>query len=234
MKILCFSDWQGKLKGDFLVEVLKKCDVPDFLIFAGDGILNLISERDYPVMDKSLEGYINGHYRKYGKSEGILSKLVNIPKKAFLYVEGNDDPMINLNSKGAIRISGKSFRCFYNFVGLEGSTDPIGGITRREEGYYWEVLENALKVGERMIIVSHAPPYGILDKIPRGTKIGSKSLRGFLEIYSHWVPLVLCGHAHNYGGRWIRFKETVVINCAMSVVEVEVKEGFVGRIRIVF
>ncbi len=217
-----------------MVEVLKKCDVPDFLIFAGDGILNLISERDYPVISESLERYINGYYRKYGKSEGVLSKLVNIPKKAFLYVEGNDDPIINLNSKGAVRISGKSFKCFYNFVGLEGSTDPIGGITRRQEKYYWEVLEKALKIGEKVIIISHAPPYGILDKIPRGTNIGSKSLREFLESYYHLVPLVLCGHAHNYGGRWMRFKGTVVINCAMSVVEVEIKGGFAEKIRVVF
>lgn len=216
------------------MEVFKRCDNPDFLIFAGDGILNLISEEDYLIKNERAYKYVKTHLKRYGKTRGIIEDLVKFSKRAFMYVEGNDDPEISLNSKGAIRISGKVFKCFYNFVGLEGSTDPIGGITRREEGYYRETLEKSLKFGENIIIVSHPPPYGLLDRIPRGTNIGSKSLKDFLKKYSRFVTLVICGHTHNYGGKWLRFNDTVIINCAMSVVEVEIKGGFVERIRVIF
>ncbi len=30
-------------------------------------------------------------------------------------------------------------------------------------------------------------------------------------------PLVISGHAHNLGGKWVKFGESIVINCAVGV-----------------
>ena len=67
------------------------------------------------------------------------------------------------------------------------------------------------------MVVSHAPPKGILDLSLRfGTDhIGSRALRRFIERHATRVPLVLCGHSHMNGGKSERLGRTLVVNTAV-------------------
>lgn len=49
--------------------------------------------------------------------------------------------------------------------------------------------------GERIVLVSHAPPYGTAcDRLSNGTPVGSAAVREFIE--KHQPALCLCGHIH--------------------------------------
>jgi len=53
------------------------------------------------------------------------------------------------------------------------------------------------------ILISHSPPYGILDKCNNGN-VGSKSLRNILDRTK--PRLLVCGHIHEQGGKQIIYK----------------------------
>lgn len=54
------------------------------------------------------------------------------------------------------------------------------------------------------ILVSHSPPYGILDESDKGTLCGSRSLRDTLDRIK---PMVLvCGHIHEQGSKSMLYK----------------------------
>jgi len=68
------------------------------------------------------------------------------------------------------------------------------------------------RLGTVEIIVSHLPPYGILDKDQGlnelGASIGSKILREFID--KKKPKLVVCGHLHNPEEK--KFGKTLVVN----------------------
>jgi hypothetical protein len=70
-----------------------------------------------------------------------------------------------------------------------------------------------LKHDERLIIVSHTPPRGVLDRALRYGEeaIGSLALRDFVEEEKR-VCLVICGHVHSCGGRYERLNNAVIVN----------------------
>lgn len=72
------------------------------------------------------------------------------------------------------------------------------------------------KVGKdkKIVFVSHAPPYGILDIGLRlgQNHVGSRALREFIE--ENNVLLTVCGHCHLFGGRAETLGSGLVINCA--------------------
>ena len=60
------------------------------------------------------------------------------------------------------------------------------------------------------VLVSHSPPYGILDISSDGRSLGSKAVRDTVE--QKKPDLVVCGHIHGSAGQTKRFGETEVIN----------------------
>lgn len=56
-----------------------------------------------------------------------------------------------------------------------------------------------LKESPKAILISHAPPYGHVDKIHSGKHVGSKIL--LKAIKRNKVKLVLCGHIHESKGK---------------------------------
>lgn len=62
------------------------------------------------------------------------------------------------------------------------------------------------------IIVSHAPPYGILD-LAGDCHIGSRALLSYIDEYN--PCLVVCGHCHEARG-YVRYKNTEIYNTACS------------------
>ncbi len=78
------------------------------------------------------------------------------------------------------------------------------------------IYEQLAEVGKnkKIVIVSHAPPYGVLDIGLRlgQNHVGSRALREFIE--ENNVLLTLCGHCHLFGGRAEKLGSGFVINCA--------------------
>lgn len=64
-----------------------------------------------------------------------------------------------------------------------------------------------------MLIVSHSPPRGVLDRVMRfGDRVaGSLALRDFLE-ESNNVTLVICGHVYECGGMYEKVGNTTIVN----------------------
>ncbi len=75
-----------------------------------------------------------------------------------------------------------------------------------------ELKESFSKIKKVNIILSHLPPYGILDEDTglntKGDHMGSKLLREF--ILNKKPKLVICGHIHTPGE--VRLGETLIIN----------------------
>lgn len=62
------------------------------------------------------------------------------------------------------------------------------------------------------ILMSHTPPFGILDRSVRGALCGSHSLR---ETMFRVKPKhLVCGHIHECGGKDVDLVTTYVINCS--------------------
>jgi Icc-related predicted phosphoesterase len=90
---------------------------------------------------------------------------------------------------------------------------------RDEEAYqvvkgYLDTQLAKVEKDKKIIIISHAPPYGVLDIGLRlgQNHIGSRALRDFIE--GNKVALALCGHCHLFGGRAEQLGTGYVINCA--------------------
>lgn len=103
------------------------------------------------------------------------------------------------------------------FLGLEGApVDPGIGYTLYDEDEAKKQLQHQLcAVGSRpCILVSHAPPRGILDVARRFgiDEIGSKVVREYVD-QGTFVG-VICGHVHGWGGRAHIEGSTLVVNVA--------------------
>jgi Icc-related predicted phosphoesterase len=96
---------------------------------------------------------------------------------------------------------------------------------------------------KKLIIVSHAPPYWVLDYASRHApdgkprSIGSRPLRHFLE-FSENALLCVCGHVHSCGGQDQTLGKSRVVNCASHdrvrdpnrVALIEINRGLVASV----
>jgi Icc-related predicted phosphoesterase len=82
---------------------------------------------------------------------------------------------------------------------------------------------------KKLIIVSHAPPYGVLDLAVRYGRrsIGSRPLREFLEADANSL-LCVCGHVHRCGGKSATVGQCLVVNAASHD-----SPGDVGKVTII-
>lgn len=192
-RILAFSDWRSQDFEYFEASIENISDV-DLFIYGGDDLNRLI------------------------EFESILKRLIAKTKqKKLLFVAGNDD--ISHEKEEFARRDWTHdldnepyFLGCYAFFGNEGSTDGLGFHQRTERQVTSQLQKQTRKVVKEFknkkyfpIIVSHPPPYGVLDMAIRHSAdnlarhIGSKSLKRFLD--KHSVPLTICGHVHMWGGR---------------------------------
>lgn len=107
-------------------------------------------------------------------------------------------------------------------VGLEGAPIIPGelgiGYTLYPEDQIATHLRRSLRyaAGRSVVILSHVPPRGVLDRAVRfGDRcIGSHALAGLLKTSRRKIPLVVCGHVHRHGGRHERLRRTTIANAA--------------------
>lgn len=104
----------------------------------------------------------------------------------------------------------------FGFIGLEAAPGEYSTLRYDERAAIDHLNAAAARLpqGLPLVIVSHAPPFGVLDLAARfGVEnIGSRGLRSFIR--THDVRLVLCGHAHLGGGKSQQLDKCLVVNTA--------------------
>ena len=127
------------------------------------------------------------------KRDSIVNKLIKIGKPVFV-VLGNHDkinwttnaPVYNIHQK---YVDYQGYRFIgYRYTLMEKSEKEIKEDLKRIIPY----------INKKTILITHSPPYGILDKTNKGDNIGSKSIRDIITKYK--LSLHVFGHVHeDYG-----------------------------------
>ncbi len=162
------------------------------------------------IVLKNIENYtpdlviICGDITQFGPGELAKNFLNQIPTET-LAITGNIDTLdVNkaIDESKATNISSKKvIKDGVSFIGIDETNQND-----------FKILEKKLS-SEKIVLVSHKPPYGAQDKIFIGMHGGSKDL---LEIIKKIKPsLVLCGHIHEDPG-FTKIGETIVVNCSMG------------------
>jgi Icc-related predicted phosphoesterase len=152
----------------------------------------------------------------------FFEELAKRAKYGLLAVIGNDEgpeARLWIYGENVYDLHGTVFKVGpFLITGIEGSTDGLGDSGEYFEGdvkLRLEFVRGMLKHDERLIIVSHTPPRGVLDRALRYGEeaIGSLALRDFIEEEKR-VCLVICGHVHNCSGRYDRLNNAVIVNAS--------------------
>jgi len=205
MRIIALSDWRVQDIEQFIDYLEELKEKPDVIVYAGDDL-----DRFIEIDEIETKNNINK-----------FEKIANYSKHGLCAVAGNDDPPYYKNiikGKNVYDIHDNPF-IIDNFalIGIEGAVSKIGPLllTEKEVKTHLQTMVN--RVGNKqLIIVSHSPPFKILDFAMRFGRahIGSTSLRKFIDKYTNKIKLVISGHVHLQGGKSEKFKDTLVVNCA--------------------
>ncbi|MBO4568997.1 MAG: metallophosphoesterase family protein [Candidatus Methanomethylophilaceae archaeon] len=140
-----------------------------------------------------------GDVTDFGTKEEAAEIVSAIRSKVYV-IPGNCDPLdlpegisgvaVDMHGK-AVDIAGTKL------VGLGGSNITIfhTPFELEEDALYDGLKKNAF---EGMILMTHAPSYGILDQIPSGLSVGSPAIKKIVDEY-HPI-LALSGHIHEAVG----------------------------------
>lgn len=133
-------------------------------------------------------------YKAVKYKEIQIRKILKKSKKPVIIVPGNHDVSEWHSCKIIHNVHNKPFKYNnYNFIGYRYTNLEID--PKKE---YKDVKNLENKITHNTILVTHAPPYGILDKSYRGNNSGSKEL---LKLYkNNNVILHLFGHIHHSFG----------------------------------
>lgn len=200
IRLLAFSDWRAQRIGD-IIKFLHGIQKPiDFILYGGDDIRRF--EQDGINYFSRLS--------EYARSKRVLAVI------------GNDDTYIQkrvLSAKGVHDLYDQSL-VYKNFafIGLEASTSRPALFRHEEEDFQKHLKRQSRAVaGKKLVVLSHAPPYGILDRGIRysrddefTTHIGTTALTSFIE--TNPVCIVICGHCHSQGGLTSKFGNTTIAN----------------------
>ena len=186
MKILAFVDVHGSLTA--LDKIKKKAKNADVLVCAGD----------ISVFEENID-FLMGRLDKIGKP--------------VLMIHGNHEDSVFLRKicagfKNIYFIHGKTWRKDdYLFIGYGGGgfslTDPhFGKIGKR--------LIQKRKKGDKVILVTHAPPYKTRIDLIIDQHCGNKTIRNFIVKYK--PELAISGHLHECAGKEDKIGKTRGIN----------------------
>lgn len=147
----------------------------------------------------------------------VLSYLSQLEMPIYT-VLGNDDFSMDVyileDISYALNIDGECIDIGpVEIIGLSGN--PGSGLASPDEKKIEATLQKAFtKASKPVILVSHLPPYRVLDLATRHKveHIGSKAVRKIIEQYK--PILCVCGHVHKDGGKRALLRNTEVINVA--------------------
>jgi Icc-related predicted phosphoesterase len=153
-------------------------------------------------------------YKTIKYKENKIRKILKSANKPIVIIPGNHD-IADWHSDNVIHnVHNKGFQYMgYNFIGFKYTSLEI---SQRAESRYIKRVER--KIINKTILVTHAPPYGILDMNYRQEHIGSKVLA---RIHTNQnIVLHLFGHVHHsFGfsgkaanGSYVKEKKYIEIN----------------------
>ncbi len=165
-----------------------------------------------------------GDVTDFGTGEQAADIISKIKSKVYV-IPGNCDQLdmpekirgVAMDMHGnAVDVGG------YRLVGLGGSNITIfhTAFELEEDALYNGLKRNASK---GMILMTHAPSYGILDEIPSGANVGSPAIKRIVDEYE--PILALSGHIHEAIGSKVVGKTTFVNPGP-------VKEGYMATVEI--
>ncbi|MFA6710391.1 MAG: metallophosphoesterase family protein [Candidatus Methanomethylophilaceae archaeon] len=140
-----------------------------------------------------------GDVTNFGTYEDAIDILKGIKSDVY-FVPGNCDPVdISDKVSGVVHsVHGKSFELGGIYFACLGGSNPTIFDTP------FELSEEEIKTKlapisrKGMVLMTHAPSYGILDEIPSGANVGSTAIRGIVDEFH---PIVaLSGHIHEETG----------------------------------
>lgn len=222
LRLVAFSDFRVQ-NLDSLVKFIKSQDRPDLIVYGGDDIRRF------------HEGGTN-----------FFERLADLSRFGLCAIAGNDDhpdtrSLITGQNVYSVHSCPLVLGCFA-IVGIEGA--PMFPMQEEfdksyNKGYLlypepiltWHVRQWR-KAGldrKHLIILSHAPPYGVLDFARRfgRRQIGSRPLREFLESSPNAL-LCVSGHVHSQGARSEKVGNALVVNVASHD-----RPGDPGRVAII-
>jgi Icc-related predicted phosphoesterase len=184
------------------------------------------------IVAKSAEADIVVGAGDFGSLRHGISKTINwlsSINKPSVVVPGNAESFEELKEAcvswpSASVLHGSSIKLSdITFYGLGGGVPitPFGSWSydfSEEEAH--ELLLNCPKGS---VLVSHSPPYGMLDLSSNGKHLGSISVRKVVEEKA--PTLVVCGHIHESGGKMTRFRVTDIVNAGPTGVFFEMDKS---------
>lgn len=196
MKFVVISDTHG--------EFPNPASLPeaDFFIHCGD-ITNIGIHGDSVI--NSAKSWFIELSKRYGKVFAIQGNH-DIGISNSLIKEWGAVPLNQrISEYEGIKLGGVSLTVAYNKPSLIRYWDYMTTDDRVEQ-YNWDFEPVD-------IVVSHGPPYGVLDKTYDGDRIGSIEAQNY--IIRHSPKYFVCGHVHESAGK-ILFRGTQVVNTAMK------------------
>jgi uncharacterized protein len=189
MKVLAFSDLHSDETA--ALKLVEKSAWADVTICAGD--------------------LCNAHQHL----ERMIQILKTITTPTIL-VAGNNETTDNLLAATA---AVPNFQVLHNsgteidglpFWGIGGGipTTPFGSWSYDFTEQQAEILLSACPLGG--ILVTHSPPFGVLDRSSRGGNLGSRAIRSTIERCR--PKLAVSGHIHASGGKQMMMDGTLVLN----------------------
>lgn len=212
--LVAFSDWHVQDISLLAEEIAKFPVKPDVVLYGGDD---------------------TSRFREQGKN--LFEDLARCSKYGICAVAGNDDVPGHQNITGCSVFDVHASPVIlgdFAVLGLEGAPSGPGCLLYSEK-----VISSHLARQKRasrrknLILVSHCPPAGCLDKSVRYSldgkprSIGSRAVRKFVRANNH-VRLVVCGHSHRCGGRHQKLGQALIVNAASHD-----RLGNVGRFAVV-
>jgi Icc-related predicted phosphoesterase len=204
LRLLVCSDLRSHDLDEFVAWVAQRSQKPDLIVYAGDDVMRFrdrVGRRNY------------------------WSRLAELSTYGLVAVEGNDTPSVESHRIAGRKVYDLGRRSLvlgdFVFHGLPSAEKPDYGHGLYLTGDALDrITESRARWPARTsVLVSHSPPWGVLDQAirfsPNGEPIsvGSVALRWSMAAH-HDLRLVCAGHVHHDGGqhRWV--DGTLVVNAA--------------------
>ncbi len=211
MKILALGDPHGFLPKN-IDKIIKKNGI-DAIVCVGDWGFT----PKKPWIEKSWKGLSKNYAATSAKK--ILKELdsYNIPflslkGNMFLSKKGNKliSPQLKKLKNFIKRYTGKAklFENTFIFFDIIYENSTIrkdlnkSSVTKRKmesNDFRKMKLNSLLRENKNSILITHNPPYGVVDKSYNGEHVGSKIIANAIKKYN--PKLVLCGHIHEAKGK---------------------------------
>jgi uncharacterized protein len=217
MKILALGDPHGTLPKN-LDKIISKNEI-ELIVCVGD--IGFVPKKPWLQEEWDKAGNIDEKYEKY--IDKIASyNLPVLTLRGDTYIEGGKkiaDRILKKHKNVINKFTGEHKLNGQNFIFFDISFELETIKPQNQRKFFIDKmrrnknresrLKKMLRENKNSIIISHNPPYGVVDKIFNGKHVGSKILLNAIKMYS--PKLVLCGHIHEARGK-AKIGQTLVYN----------------------